>query len=162
MLPTNASASSAAEAAIGQADLLVSPLRMACVAAVIANDGRLVEPHLYKGTARHGQVISQIKTESGRAVISPKVARLVAQSMVRVVQEGTGGAAALEGVTVAGKTGSAENTAGDTHAWFIGYAPAEDPQIVCAVILENAGGGGSFAAPVAGDVLDMALRSIGR
>ena len=156
-LPTNSSASSPAEAAIGQADWLVSPLHVARIASVIANKGHLIEPVLVKGVWRHEDWEVEFKTREVRQVISEKVAAQVADAMVKAVQEGTCTRAGLSYAQVAGKSGSAENPHGDAHAWFVGYAPADKPRIVCAVVLENAGGGGHFAAPIAREVLDMAL-----
>ena len=157
-LASNSAPSSAAEAAIGQADFLVSPLHMAQAAAVIANKGRLKEPHLYKGTSRRNQWIKQMKADEGREVVSPETAARVAAAMRQAVQYGTCTQAGLSYAEVAGKSGSAENPQGDTHAWFVGYAPYEDPKIVCAVVLENAGGGGTYAAPIARRILDLALK----
>lgn len=156
-LPSNASASSPAEAGIGQADWLVSPLHVTRMASVIANKGRLIEPVLVKGVWRNGAWQVEFKSQEARQVISEQVASQVAEAMVKAVQEGTCTRAALSYAQVAGKSGSAENPHGDTHAWFVGYAPADNPRIVCSVILENAGGGGHFAAPIAREVLDMAL-----
>jgi peptidoglycan glycosyltransferase len=77
--------------------------------------------------------------------------------MVAVVKRGTGTAAALPGVTVAGKTGTATNPHGRSHAWFVGFAPAEDPRFAAAVVIENVGYGGTYAAPVVRDALRVAL-----
>jgi peptidoglycan glycosyltransferase len=77
--------------------------------------------------------------------------------MQGVVQSGTGTAAQIQGIAVAGKTGTAENPHGRTHAWFIGFAPASRPTVAVAVVLENAGVGGEVAAPMARDVLQAAL-----
>ncbi len=77
--------------------------------------------------------------------------------MVEVVKSGTGTAAALSGVQVAGKTGTAEVADAEPHAWFVGFAPADDPQVVVAVLVENAGTGGSIAAPIARQVIAAAL-----
>jgi len=77
--------------------------------------------------------------------------------MVEAVANGTGTRAALSGVQVAGKTGTAEVADGEPHAWFAGFAPAQDPQVVVAVLVENAGAGGSVAAPIARQVISAAL-----
>jgi peptidoglycan glycosyltransferase len=77
--------------------------------------------------------------------------------MTAVVARGTGGAAAVSGVAVAGKTGTAENPHGAPHAWFVGYAPAGKPKVAVAILLENAGGGGAYAAPLASRLLQEAL-----
>ena len=78
--------------------------------------------------------------------------------METVVTEGTGTGAYIKGIPVAGKTGTAENAHGHPHAWFIGFAPANDPEVAIAVIVENAGSGGAVAAPVARQILLSALR----
>ena len=77
--------------------------------------------------------------------------------MEDVVTSGTGKGAAVQGVRVAGKTGSAQNPGGNPHAWFTGFAPADDPRLVVAVVLENAGSGGSMAAPLARQMFIAAL-----
>jgi peptidoglycan glycosyltransferase len=78
--------------------------------------------------------------------------------MIGAVASGTGTAAALPGVTVAGKTGTATNPAGRSHAWFVAFAPAESPRVAVAIVVENAGYGGAVAAPIARRVLAAALR----
>jgi peptidoglycan glycosyltransferase len=77
--------------------------------------------------------------------------------MVSAVNSGTAQAASVRGMQVAGKTGSAQNPQGQTHAWFIGFAPAEQPRLAIAVMLENAGGGGAVAAPLARSLLAAAV-----
>jgi peptidoglycan glycosyltransferase len=77
--------------------------------------------------------------------------------MIQVVKNGTGTAAAIQGVQVAGKTGTAEVANGEPHAWFAAFAPADNPQVVVAVLVENAGTGGSVAAPIARQVIAAAL-----
>lgn len=161
-LPESDTLSAPAEAAIGQADTLVSPLHMARVAAVIARGGVDIEPRLLRGQIRpSAKGLSTVwKCPEGKAerIISSETASLVALSMANVVREGTGMAAQIPGVAVAGKTGSAENPHGATHAWFIGYAPADKPRYAVSVIVENRGGGGVVAAPVAKFILEEALK----
>ena len=82
--------------------------------------------------------------------------------MVAVVASGTGTAGAIPGVTVAGKTGTATNPAGSAHAWFVAFAPADAPRVAVAIIVENAGYGGAVAAPIARDVLRVALARTGK
>ena len=83
--------------------------------------------------------------------------------MVAAVREGTGKNARIYGVNVAGKTGTAQNETGESHSWFIGFAPAENPQVAVAVILESEGkSGGEAAAPIAREVMNEALRSVDR
>lgn len=159
-LPEASNPSAPAETAIGQADTLVSPLNMARLAAIIARGGLDIEPRLLKAQVREGEeIIWQPPWPQPRRVLSAQSAQLVAQAMLLTVEEGTGTAAQVAGVQVAGKTGSAENPHGATHAWFIGYAPAQKPRYAVAVILENAGGGGRYAAPCAQKILKAALAS---
>ncbi|WP_425061031.1 Penicillin-binding protein A [Sporomusa carbonis] len=148
-----------AQTGIGQGSLLVTPLRMAMLASTFANKGIMMKPYLVqKITAPDGTVISQTAPEKWLSPVNPDLADQVARMMVGVVKEGTGSAAAIRGVQVAGKTGTAENPHCAPHAWFIGFAPADNPQVVVAVIIENAGSGGSVAAPIAGQILRQALR----
>lgn len=148
-----------AQTAIGQGSLLVTPLRMAMLAAGIANKGVLMRPYLVsKVTAPDGAVVKQYSPAEFLAVSNAALAGAVSKMMVAVVAEGTGYGARIGGVQVAGKTGTAENPHGDPHAWFIGFAPADNPQIAIAVIAENAGAGGGVAAPIARQVMARALR----
>ncbi|MGM9997969.1 MAG: peptidoglycan D,D-transpeptidase FtsI family protein [Candidatus Bruticola sp.] len=162
VLPKLTSPSAPAEAAIGQADTLVSPLHMARVAAIIARDGADIEPRLLRGQIRSDndgyRTVWQCPEGKREQVVPQETAALVKLAMVGVVEEGTGRAAQIPGITIAGKTGSAENPHGETHAWFIGFAPVDEPRVCVAVVLENAGGGGAYAAPVAGTILQEALR----
>ena len=89
--------------------------------------------------------------------ISADTAREVRELMIAVVQRGTGTAARLPGVTVAGKTGTATNPHGRSHAWFVAFAPAQAPRVAVAVVVENVGYGGTYAAPIAREVLRVAL-----
>jgi len=95
-------------------------------------------------------------------VVSAQVADKVKTLMVEVVRNGTGTAASIRGTLVARKTGSAENPHGIAHAWFVGFAPAENPKIAVAVVVENAGSGGSVAGPIARDVISQYLNSQNR
>ena len=133
---------------IGQGEFLVSVLHMACVSAAVANGGYLVEPRVVK------EINGARKTPSRRKKIpglSSGTLRYIRNAMEGVVQhaEGTGRAARVAGFRSAGKTGTAQNPHGDDHAWFIGYAPAQNPEIAVALIIENAGHGGAVAAPMA-------------
>ncbi|MDQ1636144.1 MAG: penicillin-binding protein, partial [Frankiaceae bacterium] len=143
---------------IGQGNVLVTPLQMAMVASAVANGGRLMKPYLVDKTLAPDLTTLQTTSpeEQGRPM-SGDVASQLTQMMQSVVQNGTGTAAQLS-VPVAGKTGSAENVPGrPTHAWFIGFAPADNPQVAVAVIVENGGTGGTVAAPIARQVMSKAL-----
>ncbi|HEU4656750.1 MAG TPA: penicillin-binding transpeptidase domain-containing protein [Capillimicrobium sp.] len=148
--------------AIGQDKLQVTPLQMAMVAAVVANGGELVAPRLTERVVDpDGRTSEKLEPETVRRVISPETAAQLGQMMTNVVNEGTGTAAALSGISVAGKTGTAEkNPATDLNQpWFIAFAPADDPQIAIAVTIESSigGQGGTVAAPVAKAVLEQLL-----
>lgn len=150
-----------ASAAIGQGEVLVSPLQMALVAATIANEGRLMEPYLVQEVRMHSQqLVEQHAPKEWKNSLSSEHASILKDLMIRVVEKGTGTKAALSGIVVAGKTGTAQNErSGEDHAWFIGFAPAENPQIAVAVILEYSGTtGGSAAAPIGGALMKEFLK----
>lgn len=148
-----------AQAGFGQGEVLVTPLEMALITAGIANGGRIMAPYLVAEVRDYRQtVLERTEPQVWRTPISEVSAAALRDLMVGVVENGTGTAAALPGVGVAGKTGTAEVAEGRPHAWFVGFAPAEDPQIVVAVVLENAGTGGAVAAPVARAVLEAGIR----
>jgi penicillin-binding protein A len=132
-------------ASIGQAQVLATPLQMATVAGTIANDGKRMEPRI---------VGSDPKT--GDRVVSRRTAREVTALMRAVVVGGTGTAANISGLDVAGKTGTAEvDVDGErkNHAWFICFAPAGNPKLAVAVVSEYGGVGGQVAAPLARQIL---------
>ncbi|MDD4238914.1 MAG: penicillin-binding transpeptidase domain-containing protein [Desulfotomaculaceae bacterium] len=147
-----------ASSAIGQGKILVSPLQMALSAAAIANKGIIMQPYLVDtvkdslGTTVESQVARTWLTAT-----TPEIALKIKEGMVSAVKNGTAQAAAVSGMQVAGKTGSAQNPQGQSHAWFIGFAPSDQPRLAVAVILENAGSGGTVAAPVAGSLLAAAV-----
>jgi penicillin-binding protein A len=147
--------------AIGQERLQVTPLQMAEVAAAIGNGGRLMRPRLTDRIVdKDGRVRERIQPELESRVMSGKAAGELAQMMSRVVEEGTGTAAALEGIDVAGKTGTAEVEGGAANqAWFIAFAPVDHPRMAIAVTVERTSGqGGTVAAPIAKQVLETLLR----
>jgi peptidoglycan glycosyltransferase len=155
----------AALSAIGLASVAANPLQMALVAQAIANGGVELLPNLVSEIRDpSGRVVSRTEpTEFGRP-ISARTANELTQMMVGVVDHGTGTAAQIPGVAVAGKTGTAQTPSGRPHAWFVGFAPAEQPTIVVAVVVLNGGDlgseatGGRVAAPVARSVIEAALR----
>ena len=138
-------------AAIGQDRDLATPLTMASAGATIALGGRRARPR-----------ITRLEKVVRRRAVSSRAAHQVRSMMIDVVRYGTGTAAALPGVTVAGKTGTAElrpnsSDPRDANAWFVAFAPAESPKVAVAVMLVGAGFGGTAAAPVAREVLSAAL-----
>jgi peptidoglycan glycosyltransferase len=148
-----------AQTGIGQASLLVTPLRMAMITMAFANNGVIMKPYIVSRiTAADGSTIKAFDPQEFLTPTSPELANTVKRMMVAVVNEGTGTGASLSNVQVAGKTGTAENPHGLPHAWFIGFAPAVNPEIAVVVIVENAGYGGEQAAPIARQIIARALR----
>lgn len=138
--------------AIGQGELLVTPLQLALMMAEVANNGRAVRPHLVK-EVRGVPTFHPDKPSQSGVEVRPAVWQAVKEGLERVVSSGTGGGAKVPGVRVAGKTGTAQNPHGKDHALFAGFAPVDDPWIALAVVVENSGHGGSIAAPRAGRIL---------
>lgn len=164
-------AAALAQSSIGQRDVKLTPLQGAMIAAAVANRGQLMKPYLVKELqAPDLSVIDRtnpqpLNPDQPQAVPSD-VASQLTRMMVSVVQNGTGRKAQLPGVQVAGKTGTAENAPGkQPHAWFIGFAPADNPTVAVAVVIENAGNenneatGGEASAPIARDVMKAVLDS---
>jgi len=151
--------------AIGQGglegEIRAGPLQMAEVAAAVGNGGRLMKPQLTDRIVRKdGRVKEKIQPDLQAVVMKPETADQLANMMSRVVEEGTGTAAALAGIRVAGKTGTAEVGANRefTQPWFICFAPVEDPRMAVAVTVERTSGqGGTVAAPIAKSVLEALL-----
>lgn len=142
--------------AIGQGEVLVTPLQMAIFFAAIANRGEILEPHLVKEIRYPDGRLLRARGEFwGRLPFSPNTLDVIRAALVKAVngERGTGRAAILPSVTVAGKTGTAQNPHGDDHAWFCCFAPAEDPSVAIAIVVENAGHGGSVAAPIAREMM---------
>jgi peptidoglycan glycosyltransferase len=151
--------------AIGQQSVGANPLQMALIASAIANGGVEMAPRL----------VSEVRDPAGRVVkrfdphpfgqpISAKTASQLTAMMESVVNAGTGTAAQIPGIQVAGKTGTAQNSTNKPHAWFVCFAPASNPKIVVAVLVLNGGSlgsdatGGQVAAPIAKTILEAAIR----
>ncbi|MBO6260721.1 MAG: penicillin-binding protein 2 [Lachnospiraceae bacterium] len=144
------------QTAIGQSETLVTPLQMNMVTLAIANDGVMMKPYMVdKVVSSDGNIIKSYAPKPLGTVMTAEEVAVMRSFMEAVVQSGT--ATALKGLpyTAAGKTGSAEisDSSDISHAWFTGYAPADDPVIVVTVIMERAGTGGSTAVPVAQRIL---------
>ena len=153
---------SIAQTGIGQSSILATPMEMALVAATVANDGVMMKPYLVKEVLNSkGQLIRTIPPESNGEIVIKNNARIVKDFMKGVVNEGSGRNAGIEGVQVAGKTGTAdhgESSKGKAaHSWFIGFAPYNNPEVAIAVIVENGGQGGIAAASIASQVMSSAL-----
>ncbi len=147
-----------AETAFGQGPTVVTPLALARMTLTIANGGMIVQPDIVAAVQTpDGRIL---RTGNGRELgraISAATAANVAGMMAGVVEQGTGRAAALRSVRVAGKTGSAENPHGEPHAWFTAFAPADSPRVVVTVIVENGGSGAETALPIARRVMRLLL-----
>jgi peptidoglycan glycosyltransferase len=146
---------------IGQDKLEVTPLQMAEVAATVANQGKLMVPHLTERIVDpEGRTVEQVSPRVQSVVMKPSTAAAVRTMMEAVVNEGTGTAAQIPGVQVAGKTGTAQTQFGDAinNVWFIAFAPAANPSVAVAVTLEAVPGeGATYAAPVARQVMEVLL-----
>ncbi|MBR4263420.1 MAG: penicillin-binding protein 2 [Paludibacteraceae bacterium] len=134
---------------IGQGEILVTPLQLANQAAAIANEGYFITPHLNRNDS--------MLTHRHSLEINAKHFAAVKEGMHRVMKNGTGRWYQIDGIESAGKTGTAQNPHGKDHAIFIGFAPVENPQIAVAVVVENAGFGATWAAPVASLLMEQYL-----
>ena len=158
---------------IGQGEISATPLQMACVAAMVANEGTIYRPH----------VVSRVVATKAERAVAPETAvrfdlpqatggtsasegsgtwPLLKRALVGVVESGTAKRAAIPGIRWAGKTGSTEHNRGArTHSWFVGYAPADDPKIAIAVVVEQSGHGGEVSAPIASKIVAAYLHGFG-
>lgn len=162
--PTSPDAPQTILASIGQGDVAATPLQMALVAAGIANAGTVMKPYLISEVDYADlSVASRTKPEqlnNQQPAVTPQVAQTMTQMMEQVVQSGTGTPAQIPGVLVAGKTGTAQSDANRApYAWFVSFAPADNPQVAVAVLIQdaavdrNAVSGGGLAAPIAREVM---------
>ena len=144
---------------IGQGEILVTPLQLANLAAAIGNEGYYYPPHLIKAFSDGTAIDSNMTTKK---VIDIKARHFkdVKIGMCRVFEgeSGTARYSKIDSIQVAGKTGTAENPHGDDHSLFMGFAPVENPQIAIAVVVENAGFGSQWAAPMASLMIEKYLR----
>jgi peptidoglycan glycosyltransferase len=153
--------------AIGQNEVFVPPLQMALVAEGIADQGSILQPHFVDCVMDpNNKVVSRVPVQQYKRAIDPPTANMMREFMLAVVNDprGTGTAAQIPGVQVAGKTGTAETTTGaKPHAWFIAFAPADHPKYAVAVLVEHGGDnaaestGGRVAAPIAKEILQTLL-----
>jgi penicillin-binding protein 2 len=140
--------------AIGQGDLLVTPLQMVEVVSAFATEGNAPRPHLLKKVGN-----ADVQVPKPRTIpVSKAAIETIKSAMVNVVASdtGTGQRARIEGIKVAAKTGTAQTSNGEPHAWFLGFAPADDPKIAFVVMVEHGGHGGVTAADIAKKILDFA------
>jgi penicillin-binding protein 2 len=141
---------------IGQGELLCSPVQLALMTAVVANGGHPVRPHVVQGIEGVPEYKVDRPVEPG-VNASPATWAAVHEAMQSVVDAGTATTARLPGISVGGKTGTAQNPHGKDHALFVCFAPVENPRIAMALVAENSGHGGTICAPIAGRVLRRVL-----
>lgn len=148
------------QTAIGQGETLVTPLHMNMITCAVANDGVLQHPYVVDRVENaNGAVIKRFSSPGTTKMMSEQEAYILQGLMREVVETGTGTKLLDQPYTAAGKTGSAEyNSDRDSHAWFTGFAPVEDPEICVTVIIEGAGSGGDYAVPMARRVFDAYFR----
>ncbi len=149
--------------AIGQGELLVTPIQMAVLFAALGNNGIIYKPRIVaRIISPDGDSLKMEPEMAGRLPINKDNLDILHKGLLGVVtdEHGTARSVAIAGVTVAGKTGTAQNPHGDDHSWFVCYAPAEGPEIAVAVIVENAGHGSSVAAPLARKVLEKYFEDV--
>lgn len=148
-----------AAVAMGQGKIMVTPLYMAMITSGIANKGLVMKPYIVdKILNKEGESVKKSKSQELFRIMNEETSNKVVDMMIEVVKSGTGKNASISGIQVAGKTGTAENELSvkgksKEHAWFIGFAPADDPQIALAVVVEYGGTGGSVAAPIGGKLI---------
>ncbi len=144
---------------VGQGDLLTTPLQMAYFAMIVGNEGVAFQPHLIKN------IVDPISNQTTESKIDSIIIREVSKSTYQKIKEGmslvvngvkgTAKATRMPGIEVCGKTGTAQNPHGEDHAWFIGFAPKENPTIALCILLENGGSGGAKAAPISRGILSI-------
>jgi penicillin-binding protein A len=147
--------------AFGQFNMVATPLQMLMVGATIANGGVVPRPYIVDKILGHdGSVVSRTRASTLGRAIKPETAAELNQMMVSVVQAGTGTAAQIPGIQVAGKTGTAETGVNNVYtAWFVSFAPANNPQVAVAVVLQDQlnGFGGAVSAPIAKQIMEKLL-----
>ena len=153
------------QTSIGQGKTQITPLQMNMITCAIANDGVLMKPYLIDRVENYnGDLVRRYDAEEYGRLMSQEEAAFLTELMTGVVESGT--ATKLRGLeyTAAGKTGSAEysENKADSHAWFTGFAPADNPQVCVTIIVEGAGSGGEYAVPIAKRVFDAYFENVGR
>jgi peptidoglycan glycosyltransferase len=154
-----------AQSAIGQYDVRVTPLQVAMISAGVANNGVVMKPYLVESVLSSDlDTIDEAEPSQMSQAVDAEQAGALTRMMEAVVETGTGKAAQIDGVSVAGKTGTAQHAVGKPpHAWFTGFAPADDPKVAVAVVVEDGGNagseaaGGRVAAPIAKAVMEAVI-----
>ncbi len=140
---------------IGQGYLLVTPLQIHNMLCIIANEGYSYKPYnVEKIISQSGELVKEVNPELLNKIdISRETFKIIKEGMKKSVEKGTGRLANIENISIGGKTGTAQNPQGENHAWFIGFAPFEKPEICVTVLVENGGDGSTAAAPIAAEII---------
>lgn len=147
-----------AETVIGQGETLITPLHNALITSSVANGGILMKPYLIDHVENYkGKVIQKNLPSAYGSLLDTDITREITKYMSEVVNNGTGKLGASDKFQIAAKTGSAENPFGDTHAWYVGFAPAKNPEIVIAILIENAGSSSRSSVPMAKELFELYL-----
>lgn len=158
ILPENVSGELRAETVIGQGETLITPLHNLLITSAIANGGVLMKPYLVDSvTNKNGSIIKKNIPKDSFTILTTSDTTLLKRYMESVVTDGTGKGLQSDSYRAAGKTGSAENPFGIAHAWFVGFAPVENPKIAVAIIVENAGSSSANSVPIAKLLFDEYL-----
>ncbi|MGE5631579.1 MAG: peptidoglycan D,D-transpeptidase FtsI family protein [Caulobacteraceae bacterium] len=162
VFPNNTDKKSIAQQSIGQGEVLMTPLHAALMVSAIANKGIMMQPYAVSSIIdSSGKIVKEYKPKQLAQVMDESTALEIKDMMIDVVKSGTGTKAKTSKTEIAGKTGTAEVGNGEkSHAWFVGFAPADNPKVAVAVIIEHGGSGGSTAAPIASRVLRKAVSII--
>ena len=164
VLGTSANSYDIMQTSIGQGKTQITPLLLNMITCAIANKGTVETPYLIdRIESYNGNVVKSFSPQEYKTIMTEDEAEFLKEMMTGVVERGT--ASKLKGLsyTAAGKTGSAEYSAdkSDSHAWFTGFAPVDDPQVCVTIIVEGAGSGGEYAVPMAKRIFDTYFQSKG-
>ena len=152
-LGTHSADSETVDTAIGQGKTMTSPLQMALVTAVVANDGILMKPYILDHSAAYnGTITGRTVPDMESIVLTPDISAQIKDMMVDVTEYGTGSRAAVQGVAIAAKTGSAQTPSGADHGWYTAFFPADNPQYALCIVIENIGGS-SRVLPIAKNII---------
>jgi len=139
---------------IGQGDILITPIRLATIISAIANDGYIVRPHIVKEKLdQSGNTLEKVDARKSEKIAKTENLKIVREGMLQTTQSGTAQIMKNLPFFSGGKTGTAENPHGEPHAWYVGFAPYENPKVVILVLVENGGEGSKIAAPIAYEIL---------
>lgn len=159
-LRSNSSVAEISETVIGQGKTLITPLHAALITSTIANGGIMMKPYVIDSIENYkGKLVKKNFPLVYNHLLDTDITEIMKEYMVEVAKSGTGIGSSIEGVSVACKTGSAENPFGEAHAWYVGFAPAESPKIVLSIVIENSGSSSLNAVPIAKQLFELYLNN---